>query len=123
MEDVKYEALNSNMNIVYGTVRLIQQDQESMLAWAKQDYACIIFNLMINHYDHDEDLFKAQFQSLINQALKRNGSYFLTYHRWASDDQLLQAYPQFPKFLERKRYYDPEERFQSEWYRHYQHLR
>jgi len=123
MEDVKYEALNSKMNIVYGTIRLIKKDQDSMLAWAKQDYACIIFNLMINHYDYDEDLFKAQFQSLINQALKRNGSYFLTYHRWASDEQLLEAYPQFPQFLERKRFYDVEERFQSEWYRHYQHLR
>lgn len=29
----------------FGTVRLVEQDDERFLAWAKQPYACIIFNL------------------------------------------------------------------------------
>ena len=29
------------------------------------------------------------------------------------------CYPQFPEFLRLKTKYDPEERFQSDWYRHY----
>lgn len=29
-----------------GTVRLIEKDKKSFLAWARQDYACIIFNLL-----------------------------------------------------------------------------
>ena len=32
---------------------------------------------------------------------------------------MLKAYPQFVEFLKLKRRYDPAERFQSEWYRHY----
>src|SRR5881409_1392520 len=42
--------LRSNRTIViYGTVRLIEKDDESFLAWAKEPYACIIFNLLTFH--------------------------------------------------------------------------
>jgi len=34
-------------------------------------------------------------------------------------EQILRCYPQFPEFLRLKRQYDPEERFQSDWYRHH----
>lgn len=32
------------------------------------------------------------------------------------------CYPQFAEFLRLKRVYDPEERFQSDWYRHYRKM-
>src|SRR2546427_405575 len=42
--------LRSNRTIViYGTVRLIETDNESFLAWAREPYACIIFNLLTLH--------------------------------------------------------------------------
>jgi hypothetical protein len=56
---------------------------------------------------------------LIDHAIVRGGSYFLTYHRWATAEQVEACYPQFRKFLARKLAHDPEERFQSDWYRHY----
>jgi hypothetical protein len=34
-------------------------------------------------------------------------------------EQVLAAYPQFPEFLRLKLLHDPQERFQSDWYRHY----
>src|SRR2546423_5326344 len=44
------ELLRSNRTIViYGTVRLIEKDDESFVAWAKKPYACIIFNLLTLH--------------------------------------------------------------------------
>jgi FAD/FMN-containing dehydrogenase len=44
------ELLRSNRTIaMYGTVRLIEKDDESFLAWAKKSYACIIFNLLTLH--------------------------------------------------------------------------
>jgi hypothetical protein len=59
------------------------------------------------------------FRRLIDMAIVRGGSYFLTYHRWASPDQVETCYPEFRDFLAAKRHFDPEERFQSDWYRHY----
>lgn len=52
----------------------------------------------------------------------RQTSYYLTYHKFATRDQILACYPQFPEFLRLKRRYDPEERFQSDWYRHYRRM-
>lgn len=111
-----------NFNIIYGTLRLIEKDQESFLAWAKQNYACIIFNLRVEHSKKGVEKAKLDFQKLIDIALDLDGSFFLTYHRWARKDQILKAYPQFIEFLKLKRKYDPAERFQSEWYRHYKRM-
>ena len=105
--------------IVYGTVRLIEQDDESFLAWAKQPYACIIFNLHTVHTDEGGARAAQGFRELIDAGMKRGGRYYLTYHRHARRDQVETCYPQLPAFLRLKRKYDPQERFQSDWYRHY----
>ena len=47
----------------------------------------------------------------VGGALALGGSYYLTYHRWAREDQVFAAYPQFVDFLKLKRQYDPDERF------------
>jgi methyltransferase (TIGR00027 family) len=108
--------------VIYGTVRLIQRDDESFLAWAREDYACIIFNL---HTEHSEDgIVRSSdaFRALIDLALSFGGSYYLTYHRWARRDQVEKAHPRFRAFLEKKEQLDPSHRFQSEWWRHHRRL-
>jgi FAD/FMN-containing dehydrogenase len=100
-------------------VRLIERDDESYLAWARQDWACIIFNL---HSDHDARSLERSadvFRALINLAIDNEGTYYLTYHRHATRGQVLACHPNFVGFLRAKRRYDPREIFQSEWYRHY----
>jgi FAD/FMN-containing dehydrogenase len=105
--------------IVYGTIRLIEKDDETFLAWAREPYACIIFNLHVVHTALGVDKAASAFQSLIDMAIKRGGRYYLTYHRYASRAQVDACYPQLPEFLRLKRTHDPAERFQSEWYRFY----
>lgn len=107
-------------NVVYGTVRLIERDDESYLAWAKQPYACVIFNLHVEHGPEGEAKAAESFRALIDLAAARDGSYFLTYHRWARREQVERCYPQFASFLREKRRFDPRPRFQSDWYRHYE---
>jgi len=72
-------------------MRLIKKDDESFLAWAKKDYACIIFNLRVDHNKSGIKKAKEDFRSIIDAALSFGGSYFLTYHRWARKDQVLEA--------------------------------
>jgi FAD/FMN-containing dehydrogenase len=117
------ELLRSNRTIViYGTVRLIEKDDESFLAWAKQSYACIIFNLLTLHTPSGIEASARSFRDLIDLAIARGGSYYLTYHKFAKPEQVLTYYPQFKQFLDLKRKYDPVERFQSDWYRYYRQL-
>jgi FAD/FMN-containing dehydrogenase len=106
-------------SVIYGTIRLVKRDDESYLAWAKDDFACVIFNLHVDHTPEGIEKAKQSFRGLIDCALALSGSYYLTYHRWATQDQVERAYPQFRIFLSKKLEYDPEGRFQSEWYRHY----
>jgi FAD/FMN-containing dehydrogenase len=107
-------------NVVYGTVRFIERDDVTVLPWAKQSYACVIFNLHVEHGAEGEARAAEQFRALIDLALARDGNYFLTYHRWARRDQVERGYPRFSAFLRNKREADPRRRFTSEWYRHYE---
>jgi FAD/FMN-containing dehydrogenase len=117
------ELLRSNRTIViYGTVRLIEKDNESFLAWARKPYACIIFNLLTFHTPAGIEASARAFRGLIDLAIARGGSYYLTYHKFAKPEQVIACYPQFKEFLELKRKYDPAERFQSDWYRYYRKL-
>jgi FAD/FMN-containing dehydrogenase len=122
MAAVREDFRAHEVNLIYGTIRLIQRDQDAFLKWAKDDYACVIFNL---HVDHDSaGLARSgeDFRRLIDRAIEQGGSYFLTYHRHARRDQLLACYPEFPEFLQRKRRWDPEGRFASDWSRHSERL-
>ena len=109
----------NRVDCIYGTIRLIERDDESFLAWAKEPYACTIFNIHTRHTPAGVELSAAAFRRLIDMAASRQGSWFLTYHTFGTRSQLLACYPQIPEFLRLKRRYDPAERFQSEWYRHH----
>jgi FAD/FMN-containing dehydrogenase len=108
-----------DVNVIYGTVRLIERDDETFLPWATQAYACVIFNLHTEHTPAGIAHSAEAFRRLIDMAIARNGSYFLTYHRFARRDQIEACYPRFAEFLYEKRCFDRHERFQSAWYRHY----
>ena len=97
--------------MIYGTVRLIERDDETFLAWARDRYACVIFNLHVEHTPAAIDERRRRFRGLIDLGLARGGSYYLTYHRWARRDQVERGYPQMPEFLALKRQYDPDEFF------------
>lgn len=117
--DMREDFRRHGTEVIYGTIRLIERDDESFLAWARQPWACTVLNLHVSHTPGGIERAAAAFRRLIDLARKRGGSYFLTYHKWAAREQVLGCYPQFPEFLKLKRRFDPEERFQSDWYRHY----
>ena len=112
----------NEVDVIYGTIRLIDRDEESFLAWAREPWACTIFNLHLSHTPEEVQRSAAAFRRLIDMAARRGGSYFLTYHRWARRDQIEACYPQFGDFLAEKERRDPAGRFQSDWYRHHVEL-
>lgn len=109
----------NSVDVIYGTIRLIERDDESVLAWAKESYACVVLNIHTPHSARGVVRTKGAFRRLIDVATEFGGSYYLTYHKVATADQLLSCYPQFSEFVGLKRRYDPDERFASDWYRHY----
>jgi FAD/FMN-containing dehydrogenase len=119
MADVRMDFLRHRVDLVYGTVRLIEPDTQTFLAWARERFACVIFNLHVDHDVRGKASSAAAFRRLIDIAIHHRGNYFLTYHRHATAEQVSACYPMFPEFLAAKRQWDPQEVFQSDWYRHY----
>jgi FAD/FMN-containing dehydrogenase len=122
MSDVRRDFQLHGVDLVYGTVRLIKRDSETALAWAREDYACVIFNLHVDHEPRSISRSSHTFRRLIDIAIHHRGSFFLTYHRYAIAAQLLACYPQLPEFLQTKQRFDPDEVFRSDWYRYYQSI-
>jgi FAD/FMN-containing dehydrogenase len=122
LETVRRDFRRHAVELIYGTVRLIERDTESFLAWAKEDYACVVFNLHTEHSAAGIAKAREDFRRLITRAIEMGGNYYLTYHRWATREQVELCYPQLPDFLRLKRHYDPNETFQSDWYRHYRQM-
>ena len=122
MADTAGDFRRNAVDCTYGTIRLIERDTETFLAWAREPWACIIFNVHVVHTDEGIAQAAAAFQRLIDRARRHGGSYYLTYHRWARRDQVEGCYPQIVDFLRHKRRHDPDERFQSDWYRHYREM-
>jgi FAD/FMN-containing dehydrogenase len=122
MEEARGELRERRANVIYGTVRLIEAESTTFLRWAKQRYACVIFNLHVEHTPEAIARAADAFRALVDLAIRRDGSFYLTYHRWATRELVEACYPKFAEFLAAKRERDPEEIFQSDWYRHYRGL-
>src|SRR5690606_3299859 len=104
---------------VYGTIRLIERDRDSVLAWAREPWACVVLNLHVRHDARGLLDARTAFRGLIDVAIAHGGSYYLTYHRWATRGQVEAAHPRFASFLEAKRECDPAGRWSSDWHRHH----
>jgi FAD/FMN-containing dehydrogenase len=114
--------LRHDVDMTYGTIRFIEKDAESFLAWAKEPSVCIVCNLHVVHTEEGKKKAADDFRRIIDRVIQLGGRYYLTYHRWASREQVEACYPQFVDFLRLKRKYDPQERFRSDWYGHYKEM-
>lgn len=79
-------------DVIYGTVRLIERDAETVLAWAREPWACVVFNLHAEHTATDLAAVRDVFRALIALALGLGGSFYLTYSRAATRRQVAAAY-------------------------------
>lgn len=119
MESAREIFKSSGTEVIYGTIRAILRDRISFLPWAKDDFACIIFNLRTPHSVEGLANTAETFRSLIDASNQLAGSFFLTYHRHASASQVESCYPHFKEWLRMKTVYDPSDLFTSDWYAHY----
>lgn len=122
LEEAREDFRENAVNVIYGTIRLVERDDETFLPWARQSCVGVIFNLHTVHTPEGIDHTARAFRRLIDMGIRRGGSHYLTYHRFATREQVEACYPRFAEFLRRKRCYDPSERFQSDWYWHYKAL-
>jgi FAD/FMN-containing dehydrogenase len=122
MRSARTALIGHGAEVIYGTIRLIRRDTTTFLPWARDDFACVVFNLRTAHTDAGRARSAQAFRALHDAALALGGSFFLTYHRHATREQLLAAHPSLPGFLQAKARHDPQQRFTSDWFGHLQRL-
>jgi FAD/FMN-containing dehydrogenase len=105
--------------VIYGTIRAIRRDTVSFLPWAREDFACVIFNLRTAHTKDGIQRTAETFRALIDSSSDLGGSFFLTYHRFATAAQIERCYPRIREWFALKKRHDPAELFSSDWYVHY----
>ena len=122
MAEVRAYALRQRTDFVSASVRLIEADRETYLPWAREPYACALFNVHVDRTSTAMIRTADALRAMIDIGLKYGGSYALPYHRYALRRQIDACYPRFADFLRLKRRYDPTELFQSDWYRAYKKM-
>lgn len=119
MTSMREDVIKHDFDVTYGTIRMIKKDTESFLAWARADFVCIICNLHVKHTEQGIQTAKKHFRLIIDHVIEHGGSFYLTYHKWATKKQVSICHPEIVPFLKFKKKYDPLQLFQSNWYRHY----
>ena len=70
MADARDGLRQNGVSVIYGTIRLVQRDEESFLAWAREPYACVIFNLHTVHTAEGIARSAESFRNLIDSAIR-----------------------------------------------------
>src|SRR2546423_11801124 len=116
LADVRERFRAQRTALIYGTIRLIERDDESFLAWAKQPYACVIFNLHVDHSPAGLERAAAEFRQLIDAGIRYGGGDHLTQHPVPTRHQAGAGHPHIPGVLRAQRRHDPPKRIPSDWY-------
>lgn len=122
LDGVRADFLRHEVALLYGTVRMVETDNESVLAWAREPVACIVFNFHVRHCEAGVAELAATYRRVVDMAAGLGGTFYLTYHRFATREQTKRCHPRLVECLRAKRRHDPRELFQSDWYRHHRDM-
>jgi FAD/FMN-containing dehydrogenase len=107
------------INLLSVTLRYVPKNDEAYLSYAKSESFAVV--LYINQALSDEGRAKANrwTSRLVDAVHDHDGTYFLVYQRYPSQQQLRTGYPRFDEFIKRKKHYDPKTLFMNGFYTHY----
>ena len=101
------------------TVRSVDTDEDTFLRYADRQMFAFVMLFQQPRTAEGEEAMLAMTREMIEAALAVDGRYYLPYRLHATSDQFHRAYPMGVEFFERKRHYDPGDRFQNRFYEHY----
>lgn len=108
------------MNVLSSTIRYVKANDETDLSYCPRE-DCFAVILMSNVSLSKEGQAHAEkvTQQLVDAALRQDGTYYVAYQLYPTHEQMHRAYPRAKKVFDRKRFYDPEERFMNKFYEKY----
>jgi hypothetical protein len=105
------------MNVLSSTVRYVSPNATPALAYAPRREAFAIIQMSnVELSPAGQARAAAVTRQLVDAAVEQGGTYYLTYQLYPTTEQLHRAYPKARDAFERKRFYDPDEIFSSQFY-------
>lgn len=104
------------MNI---TVRHVVPDQDTILNYARGNMLAFVLLFRGPQTREYDAMIKVTAQHIIHKTIELKGTYYLPYRPYATLGQFHTVYPQYQKFLEIKKKYDPNELFRNLFYEGY----
>ena len=101
------------------TVREIAQDVDSALPYAREDMFGLVILFTIDRTIDAEKGISKMASQLIDLADSLGGTFYLPYRNFATPEQIRRGYPDFSRFLAKKKELDPQEIFSSGFYKQY----
>lgn len=119
LDDLRTVLENEELNLLNITVRYVNEDEEAVLSYAKEDMFALV--LLINQGKSKKEIEKTEkvLQKMIDVTLQHDGSYYLPYYSYPTNEQMDEAYPRNKEFFEQKKQYDPNEVFMNLFYKEY----
>ncbi|MFZ3577566.1 FAD-binding oxidoreductase [Virgibacillus sp. DJP39] len=119
IDDLRTLLEQEKLNLLNITVRYVNQDEEAVLSYAKEDMFALV--LLINQGRSESSVkhTKEVIQKMIDVTLEHNGSYYLPYYAYPTQGQMDEAYPHNKEFFNQKKHFDPNETFMNLFYKEY----
>jgi decaprenylphospho-beta-D-ribofuranose 2-oxidase len=119
VESFKKVLLSSDLNLLNITVRYVNQDQEAVLSYAKEDMFALVCLFNMNLSEQEQVRAKQSIQSVLDEVIQHRGTYYLPYASYPSLAQFQTAYPKHAQFFAKKDQYDPDHLFMNYFYEQY----
>ncbi|WP_260412515.1 FAD-binding protein [Alkalihalobacillus sp. TS-13] len=119
IDDLRSVLSEDELNLLNITVRYVNHDEGPVLSYSDEEMFALV--LLINQGLSKEEQMKTEaiVQKMIELTLAHDGSYYLPYMPYPTKAQMLRAYPRTEEFFEKKKQYDPDERFTNFFYEEY----
>lgn len=119
IDELRAALSEEELNLVNITIRYVQKNESSVLSYAKSDMFALV--LLINQGLSPAEQTETEriVQKMIDVTLNHDGSYYLPYMDYPTNEQMEKAYPRKDEFFKKKLQYDPEERFMNYFYERY----
>ncbi|MBD0381381.1 FAD-binding oxidoreductase [Paenibacillus sedimenti] len=119
LENMKRVLGKENMDLLNITVRYVNQDQEAVLSYAKEDMFALVCLFHVPLSEQAQDKVKSSMQNIVDEVIKHNGTYYLPYAPYPSLEQFRTVYPKHQEFFNKKDQYDPDHLFMNYFYKDY----
>ncbi|HFB53567.1 MAG TPA: class I SAM-dependent methyltransferase, partial [Sulfurimonas autotrophica] len=104
----EYEA-----NILNISIRHSVANEDSLLSWSRSEVLAFVVYYKQGTSQKEKDAVAVWTRKAIEVVIEEQGAYYLPYQPHATKEQLLQAYPNFEKFAQKKRKYDKNYKFRN----------